>query len=778
MPALTAHADVGAQVIAGEAPAGSDVEVVSFGFGILTPSVAATADASGRYRVSVPPDWGLVPGLNGVARIIVAGAEIVRLWGALQVEVEIGSHYVTGNPGGGREVGLQVFGAAGSPTSTAQVTMFDGFLPLQSSVGRWGAALRGPDALPVPLAVGDRLLVDADGTRAELVVPVLDIELDTTGNRVAGRTLPGAAVDIEVQRLVAGKWVARASGRGTVGPDGRFEHSFPDYDLRAGDTATVTVTTSAGHRIRRTRTADWMYLRLDNGVVAGGVAPAVAVDARLMRDGSPISRATGASDKRGAFSVVIRNDAGARVLPRPGDLVTVVYPGQPPGDGLRMAVHDVGLDWDLDHDTVFGSAIPYADVALAYEKVSSGGWARSAITATADGGGRWSVDLFRQRNLDLVPGMRLEVMEILASGHRIGRQRYVPQLDLQLDGPGISGRGDPLAEVAITLLNASGAALGYARGVGGDDGRFELALADATGAPVRLEAGNEISVTIGAQVRMVPVPPLDVRIAWAPTTTYEVQTTPGYPVDIWLRSGCRPGDADDRQPGPTLRMDPSGRYSQVGRSAAPPGSRWEIGVTPEPGWRFYRLPTRPIVVLELGSAEVVGCAPPLTDVALALSSRSGASRGLGVATAEANGAYRLRLEDPAGQPVAVAEGDVATLTATGDEATVVAEALWLHRKPDGTLVGGGAPNRDLVLVFQLPGGRRVSQWRRTGSEGEFGYSMVDLPLEADWSPLLAERAWAYMATSNNHFVDIAAVPAPPSPVLPRPLYLPLCRLRR
>jgi hypothetical protein len=778
VPALTARADVGAQVIAGEAPAGSAVEVMSFGFGLPTAPVEAIADGTGHFSVTVPPAWGLVPGHNGLASVTVSGAQVARIWGAVQLEIDIGSQYVAGNPGGGREVALQVFDTAGLPKATGQVTISEGLLPFNNSAGQWGAALRGPDALPVPLAVGDRLVVDAGGTRAELVVPAVDIELDPPGDRVAGRTLPGAAVDIDVQRLVAGKRVARASWSGAAGPDGRFEHTFQDYDLRAGDTATGIVTTGEGHRIRRERTADWIYLRLDNGVVAGGVAPVVAIDASLIRDGTPIGHAAGTSDRRGTFSLRLQNEGGSRVLPQPGDVVTVDYPGRPPDDLLRIDVHAVSLEWDLGHDTVFGTALPGADVAMAFEKVEIG-WLGSGTMATVAGAdGRWSVDLFARTNIHLTPGMRLESVEILPSGHRIGRQRYIPLLDLQLDGPRISGRGDPLAKVEFALVNGSGSTLGQARGTSDDDGRFELALADTAGGPVRLDAGHQISVAIGAHARVVSVPPLDVRVTWAPKTLIEVQTTPGYPVDFWVRPGCRPGDGDDRQPGMMLRMDPSGHYNQVGRSAATPGTRTEFGVTPEPGWRFYRLPTRPLVLLELGEAQVSGCAPPLTAVAIALRDQAGVHRGQGAATADADGEYRLRLDDPAGQPVAVAEGDVATLTASGDKATVVAEALWLHRKPNGTLMGGGAPNRDLALLFQLPGGRRECQWRRTGSEGEFGYSVADLPLEADWSPVLAERVWAYMATANDHFVGIAAVPAPPSPVLPRPLYLPLCRLHR
>jgi hypothetical protein len=176
--------------------------------------------------------------------------------------------------------------------------------------------------------------------------------------------------------------------------------------------------------------------------------------------------------------------------------------------------------------------------------------------------------------------------------------------------------------------------------------------------------------------------------------------------------------------------------------------------------------------LEHGEAEVMGCAPPQTDVAVAMRDRSGNLRGSGTTTTEAAGGYHLRLTDPSGAPITVATGDVAELTATGDQPVVRAEPLWLRREPDGTLTGGGAPDREIVLVFEFAGGRRASHSLRSGPEGEFRFTRADLPVEADWSPMLAERVRAFMATDNDHFIGVAGVAAP------RVLFLPLCQTRR
>ncbi len=458
------------------------------------------------------------------------------------------------------------------------------------------------------------------------------------------------------------------------------------------------------------------------------------------------------------------------------------YPNAPAGDPLQIDVHDVSLDWDLTSDTIYGTAGQNADVVVVvYKNAIEGGTTtqgEGAESVASDGDGRWGLNYFARENSHLVPGMRLEAIELLRSGHRIGRLRYVPQLDFQVGGPTVTGRGDALVPMAVALTDAAGVVMGEAHGITGDDGRISLAMADRSGAPVAAAPGQQMTVTMGNLTRVIQVPPLEVHNTWAPKSITDIQTLPDQWVDIWQRPGCRPGEEDIPDPNTSIKTDATGKLVLTARVAAPPGRRYEFGVTPEPGWRFYRLPVRPLIILEHGEPTVSGCAPPLTPVRLTLSAKSGNPRATGVTTTDADGRYQLRVFDMTGAPVAIADSDSADLDAAGDNASTTAEPLWLQRKPDGTLNGGGAPDRQLVLVFQLPGGRRVSQTLRTGPEGEFSFTLADLPADADWSPLLAERIWAYMATANDHFVGIAAVAAPPPVAKPKPVYLPLCAVRR
>jgi hypothetical protein len=151
-------------------------------------------------------------------------------------------------------------------------------------------------------------------------------------------------------------------------------------------------------------------------------------------------------------------------------------------------------------------------------------------------------------------------------------------------------------------------------------------------------------------------------------------------------------------------------------------------------------PARPLLIILHGSAELRGCAPPLSDVGLSLRNRSEDLRGRGLATADASGRFRTELQAEAGGLVLVADGDVVELSASGENTAVAAESLWLQHQPDGTLIGGGAPERELALVFGLAGERRVSQMLRTGKQGELRFGIADLPIEADWPLKRAARA--------------------------------------
>lgn len=778
IPQLTTEVDALARTISGEAPAGTMVELSVVNVMPAPAPIVATADASGRYRVVVPPQWDLVPGSNGIARTTISGADVFRLWSHLRLEVEIGSPYVIGNPGVGDAVRLGLHDTVGKPFAEGNLRLgSDRLNPLSGFVAYWVGVLRDADGLPVPLATGDTLVVDADGVQASVVLPPLGFEINPDEDRIDGLTVQNATVDLNIEHQVAGRVVARESGRVLTGVNGQFEHEYSDFDLRAGDTVIATLTMPEGHRVRKRQQASWLYLRLDNGTLSGTLTPDTVVDAHIVRGTSIVGRANGITDNQGAFDLLFQDSEGNRVLPREGDLVDLDVPGQPPNTEFEIVVHDVDFDWDLDRSSVAGSTQASGEVALVYEmsyvRPGESGMTSGGLIVQPDASGRWSVDL-RERNIRLVPGARLEVIHIMPSGHRIGRQHYVPQFNFQIDGPRVHGRGDSFARMEIELLDASGSVLGRTSGNTSDEGVFDLVMTGATGNPISLQSGVHLRVTSDRHVNTVRIPSLEVMASWTPVTVWEVLTEPGQIVNVWQRPGCRPGEVDTSLPGMALTTDQSGRHIVTTRSQAAPGTRVEISVEPLQGWRFYRLLIRPLLVIQHGHAVATGCASSLSTVTITLRDDDANVLGQGTATTDADGRFSLGLESAVGDPVAVVEGSIADFVTSSESAEVEAESLWLYRKPDSALVGGGAPLRQLVLLFALRDGRRVNQVLRTKGEGEYAFSHNDLPLEADWSPNQAEGIWAFMATANDHFVGAVAVPEPIANDPGYPLYLPLC----
>ncbi len=776
LPELRASVTPSLDAIFGKAPAGAEVEVASFGngLGLAPPPEMVKADAAGAFRIAVPADWGIGPGHNGAVRVRVAGADIVRIWGVVRLGISLGSPIVIGNPGGGDGLRATVFDPVGRVKASAEILMPVSIIMPDRIVGSWTVSLRDAEGVPTALAAGDRLVVDADGTVVDIVIPAVDIELDTQSDHVRGTAVADAAIEIEVLRLVDHNFIARTSHSLVADAAGRFDAALAGFDLRAGDTARVTTVLPEGHQLSATKTSPWIYVRLDNGSVTGETRPSEEIQVRLVRAGTTIGQAVGTTDVLGAFGLDLVDSGGDPVLPRDGDTVIVSQEGQPTLADLRLDVRDIEFDWSLEEDRVFGSADPNVDIALRIESTylaqDGTGSENSTSKTRSAADGHWEVDLRLKRG-GVMPGMRLEAVQILPSGHRVGRQRYVPQVDVQLDGPSVDGRGDALVDVDAELLDATGAVLGRGDGHSDGDGRFRIRVSNAAGAQVRIDTGAELRVALAGREHRLVLPMFGLTVtSWVPSTRIALQALPNQAIDLWSRPGCRPDTGEERAPSIVISADPTGRAVIGGRLPAVPGFRSEAGVSMEPGWRFYRLAIRPLMILRPGEAEVKGCAAPLTPVTMTLRGRNGAVRALGGGTTGSDGRFALLL-GRAGQAVKVESSDTAELVASSETATTTAEPLWLERRPNGDLVGGGAPYRQITLEFNLPDGRVARQSVKSGPEGEFRYTRLDWPAEADWSPKQALWILAHMPTSNDHFVTTEAQPAPSA--FPAPIYLPL-----
>jgi hypothetical protein len=336
----------------------------------------------------------------------------------------------------------------------------------------------------------------------------------------------------------------------------------------------------------------------------------------------------------------------------------------------------------------------------------------------------------------------------------------------------VFGRVDPLVPVELELRDAARTTLASAATTSDEAGAFASELRDAAGAPVEVETGQSVEARLEGVSNSAAVPLLEALATWTPTWSLEVRADAGTSVELWARPGCRPGEEPARMALLRVTTDATGQWRQPGRVAARPGSRHELAVSPQPGWRFYRLLARSLLVVTLGEAEVIGCAAPSSGLGVAHYDPVGAPRGAAAARVASDATFRARLEDPSGAAVTVQAGDVLRLAAGDETVDVHAEPLWARLEGNGTIQGGGSPDRELALVFHLPGGRVERRVLRTGPEGGFRLTPDELPLEADWSPHQAERIVAYMATTEDHVVGAVVEPAV-SPVIPRRIHLPM-----
>lgn len=772
---VTAIVDVLGGEVTGEAPPGAGVTCMRFGAAGNESIGWAEADDAGRYRIETSGDSAPTPGDNGVVVVDVDGGQLYRTWSVPRLAARLGSQHVTGNPGGGCDVVVTLRDGHGRWRADGAATMSASDLhPFLGFAGTWAIALRGRDGLPVMVAPGDDLAFDADGVAARVAVPAIEVRPDPTSDTITGTAAANAPIEIAIERAVEGRVVARASASTHAADDGAYACTVAGFDLRAGDAVEVTVTTAAGHRVSAGAFAPWLSLRMDLGALGGGLPPGAELDAEMRRDGRTIATARCVADEKGALAGRFAVGQGGWIAARAGDEIVAVCPACP-GDGrFQFVVPDLSLGWDLEADVVSGTANPGADVVVLYEIESVSGSSKAGAQTVAGDDGRWSVALHPAGGrLHLAPGSRVQVWEMLASGHRVGLLRTVPAIDVGLDAGTVRVDGDPLAAVRLEALDSSGSVIATAAGETDADGLFEGWLAGSGSTGMIPPPGSALRASIGDLASSAVVPAFALRTTWTPVTVAEIEGAPGQLVEVWTLPGCRPVDVEAREPLLRRALDAAGRLAIAGGGAAGPGTRHEFGVT-DALWRFHRLAVRPLLILEQGTSTVSGCAPPLAMVSVTLRDATGIDLAAGAAASASDGRFAIELAGADGAPVPVRKGDVADFATPGDTARVEAEELWLHRQADGSFTGGGAPERDVALVFELADGGRRRAALRAGSEGEFSFSRLDLPAAADWSPETAQRAWAYMALTGDHFTGVPAVPAPDAGGAPRQVLLPMC----
>jgi len=573
----------------------------------------------------------------------------------------------------------------GSPPDAVELRAADGVLrgtaAARVAAGGWTADIVDAHGLDAYARPGDALALAVAGVTETLAVPPLAVTFGS-GGRVAGQTAPGARVVLD-----ASEGEARAAATGAAGADGSFDLVL-DPPLPLTASATVTTTVSAGPVVLvAPRRVPYVRISTHPGDVSGYAAPLGAVTLTLLA-GGPEGEATGSAalttDAAGRFDGWVRDAAGARVRPQPGDAVQV-----DDADGVRtVAVAPLAVTADPAAGTLDGSGTAEDAIQLTIWNPWRPG-ATESPTTTVAAGGRWSVTTEH----GLPPATHFYVTERDARGDETFHCYQIPRLHVQPGSPivGIEALWDVTADLALTR---GGAVVGRAAGGGMWATDVELVVRDDAGQPVALAPGDRLTGTVDETTVALEVPHL--TAAYQPDGGIAGEGPPGAVVGFAAESPF--GITTTISADGTYRLavsasDRGWQFETEDRGGVAPGALRQVTTSLADGHAARIRFVGPRLEAVLGEARVSGIAEPGAEVEVEHTRANGTgARSKPVrATADALGAFTATLA------AAARAGDRLVVAIGGQEAIAATlPSLDAARDVGGRRITGTAPP-DVVL---------------------------------------------------------------------------------
>lgn len=530
---------------------------------------------------------------------------------------------------------LPLTGCGARATSTQ-----DGALP-QTEVG-------APAAQPYPASGASVSTAGApdDASRADALTaapppepaPII-ARFDRDAGRISGRAIPGpaGAVEVEVETVeveLAPDLLADPDAAPAVRVSALLDASGafgvalpPGQALRGGRALTLTVRTRgddlAGARapIVIRRKVPFLRVSLHPGDIAGSGAPRVPVTIEL-RTSAGVLRGVGLarSDAEGYFRAWMRDGDGERVRPQPGDVV-----GVDAGDGpWSLVVPALTGKADSEQQLLAGTGIPGVRIDLTlWNPWRPGEYATPHTRVASDGA--WSAD----PGVPIEPATHYYITEHLPSGDQVFHCEQLPRLHLEPGSPRV--RVESLSDIdAVVVLERGGREAARAEGAELWSGELVLDLADGSGRPVPLVAGDIIRTVVNGESIDLTVPHFDAAID-AASNEVRGRTVPGWTVALAAPAPMPGGRAADTDGRFAITLD----IRQHQRGVLSPGERFDAyAVMPEHHKVGRRFEVPEIVVdLDAAGAPAAGSPdlPDQPDLTLAFDPDSGVASGRGPA---------------------------------------------------------------------------------------------------------------------------------------------------
>jgi len=781
VPAFTARVNHETNVVSGEAPPGSRVELAT----LVSPPeggiqhanvIILDVDATGRYAYDFSSKHNIQSHEEGHAALITSqGYRFTTRWKPLVLKWNpaIG---LSGRGLAGRALRVELISPSGEIVADHEARLGDG-------APAWTVIVRDTSGQEVRALPGDRFTVAMGDAGASLDVPELYGVMHVGDDVVTGRTLPRTRVGFYIGNQGGGFY----GGETTSNESGVFLHEFGStFDMLHNATVRISISLPGEHIAETWIDSPGMSVDLDAGIVTGAHEPEIALEGELRRGGVRLAAGAARAAADGDYSLSLFDDMLSGLALMANDVLRILAPTAEMSPELTLRVPEFTMEIEAATRAVSGrvelggSLTIYPGPAFARTIKVGHDVSGPRVEATVMADGSYHLLFPKPSSGALRPGQRFEGRYVLPDGHIVTRKRVTPIANIQMGGDHVCGFGTPEDEVDVVLRTGS-ARIATSTGRVAGNSRFDLALRDSDGRPVTIATGQVIAVSIGNQDISLDVPAYKISTGWqVPWESQSVSRT--------VISGVVPPDsefviaypADDcfttaagHSPYTAINGTTSARGMFSGyMGVLPPGTTMQVALFAANGHRYFTRVDRPLGRIHVFSERIDGRAAPFTQLEFQLFGAAGAQKGSAVAEADATGVYHASFTRD-GQAVSAMPGDTVELTQledalrkAGDVERIAVELLTFDFSERAGLIGRAPANRKVTVRLDLGDKGHRSFERPVDARGSFAYGPADLPPRADWTFADVTSVLLTLPTVDGHEIvadgNVGFVPEPPA----------------
>jgi hypothetical protein len=357
--------------------------------------------------------------------------------------------------------------------------------------GRFSAWIYDAEGRRLRPRPGQEIRIDDGQSPIEFTIPALSAAWSLDANRIAGRGLAGAAIDLTMWNPWRPGETETPTSR--VDADGAWRIGS-EHGLHPATHFYITEHLPSGDQLYLCQQIPMLYVEPGSALVEVQTLWETLGRLELEREGRVVARAEGGGPWSGNLQLVLSDAAGMPVAVEAGDRLdaTLEDPDTATSQRYRLRVEPLASRFDAAAGAVLVSAPSWAKPALAEPERPM-----DEPAAVPDGLGTWRFDLGERLTAGGMPapGQRFDLYYPLAEGHNMRRRFIGLSLNAVVGGRTISGSASPMDALRVTRLAQDGQRTGIdAQASISGSFRIDLPKDQATivaGDRLRLESASE-----------------------------------------------------------------------------------------------------------------------------------------------------------------------------------------------------------------------------------------------------------------------------------------------